>query len=300
MIGIWQAALAFVLRLRRLPRLVPPVDHHDKIFWRKLFDHNPLFQIYCDKLACKEWVRQKFPDLAIPITRWQGSSVDDLPADLCEQAIMIKANNGSSFNVRVENQSVDRQEISHKFTKWLSKPYGQKKAEWGYRHVPRLVFVEELITSADGAAPVQMNVYTVMGEPRTIICIMGWKNEHRRGSYFDLDGSRASVQPGDLDPLPAGWQPPAGFQKLAGFARVLAAGSDQIRCDFMGVGEQVWFSEMSVYPLSGMGPGGPDEDKMLYGGWDIMQSWFLRHQHSGWRKHYANSFRRLLHDRQKT
>gem|GEM_PF-489712 len=298
MMGIWQAVLAFVLKVRRFPRLCPPVDHHDRFFWRKLFDHNPLFQVYCNKLACKEWVRQKCPDLAIPDTLWQGNSVNEMPADLLAEGIIIKANNGSGFNIRIEKQPVDRHNVERNFARWLSKPYGQKNAEWGYRHVPRLAYVEKLITSRDGAAPVQMNVYTVMGEPRLIICIVGWKGEYRRAGYFDLEGSRIPLQPSDLDPLPARWQPPAGICKLAGFARVLAAGSDQIRCDFMGVGKQVWFSEMTVYPLSGLEPVEPDEDKVVYGGWDIAQSWFLQNDHSGWKKFYANSFRRILNHRQ--
>ena len=193
-IGIWRAALSFVLKVKRFPRLCPPIDHHDKFFWRKLFDHNPLFQIYCDKLACKQWVREKCPNLPIPATVWQGSSANDLPSDLMGDAIMIKANNGSGFNIRVDKQPVDRQFINRKFNKWLSKPYGQKNAEWGFKYVPRQVFVEKLITTADGSAPVQMNVYTVMGEPRLIICIVGWKGEYRMAAYFDLNGSRIAMQ----------------------------------------------------------------------------------------------------------
>ena len=294
MIGIWQASLTFLLRVRRFPQLFPPEDHFDKFFWRKLFDHDPRFRMFCDKLACKEWIRQTCPDLPVPDTLWQGNSVNDIPADLLRQKIIIKANNGSGFNVRVEEQPDDLASIDRKFSRWLAKPYGQQKAEWGYKHVPRFMYVEKLITANDGSAPVQMNVYTVMGEPRLIICIVGWKGDYRRASYFDFDGSRLNIQPGDLDPLPDGWQPPPGIRRLEAFARVLAAGSDQIRCDFMVVGDAVWFGEMSVYPLSGLGPVEPDEDEVIYGGWNIEQSWFLRHQHTGWKQWYANVLRRRL------
>jgi hypothetical protein len=293
----WRATLNFRRHVGRLPQLCPPVKHNDKFFWRKVFDHNPLFQVFCDKLASKEWARERLPDVLIPATLWQGVSARDIPDDVLTQPAFIKANNGSGYNIRIDGKTVDRRDIEARFSRWLSRPYGQGNSEWGYRHVPRTVFVEEMVSTSDGTAPVMANVYTVGGKPVAVFCITGWKDGDRRGSFFNLDGSRVSQQPDDLDGLPDDWQPPSYLDKVIEYSRALVQDTDQIRSDFLCLDGKVWFSEMSPYPLSGLGSFDSLGDEMqIYGGWNLMQSWFLCTRHTGWKQHYANALQRLLKD----
>ena len=293
----WRATFSFWRHVGRLPQLCPPVRHNDKFFWRKVFDHNPMFEVFCNKLACKEWVRARCPELPVPATLWQGASARDIPDDLLTQPAFIKANNGSSYNIRIDGETVDRGLIEARFSRWLSRPYGQGNSEWGYKDVPRTVFVEEIVSTPGGTAPVMANVYTVGGKPAVVICITGWKDGDRHGSLFNLDGSRVSQQPDDLDGLPDDWQSPSCLDKVVEYSRALVHGTDQMRSDFLCLDDKIWFSEMSPYPLSGLGSFDSLGDEMqIYGGWDLMQSWFLRTRHTGWKQFYADALRRLLND----
>jgi len=85
----WRATFRFWRHVGRLPQLCPPVWHNDKFHWRKVFDHNPAFEIFCDKLACKQWVRDRCPDLPIPATLWQGNSARDIPEHLLIRPVFI-------------------------------------------------------------------------------------------------------------------------------------------------------------------------------------------------------------------
>lgn len=289
------ATYRFWRYVRRLPQLCPPQWHNDKFHWRKVFDHNPDFEIFCDKLACKQWVRERCPDLLIPATLWQGTSARDIPDELLTRPGFIKANNGSGYNIRLDGQAVDRQSIENRFARWLSRPYGQAKAEWGYKNVPRTVFVEEIITSADGTAPVMVEVYATGGEPAVLYFVTGWKDGNRCGSFFDLSGTRIPMEPDDHGPLPDDWQPPSGFIKALEHSRVLVRDLDHVRCDFLCVGDKVWFSEMTPYNFSGLGSFATrDEEKIVYGGWDLAQSWFLRTEQTGWKRYYAQALRRIM------
>ncbi|MGI9512966.1 MAG: ATP-grasp fold amidoligase family protein [Anderseniella sp.] len=291
----WRATIGFRRHMGRWPQLCPPVRHNDKFFWRKVFDHNPLFQVFCDKLACKEWVRECCPEVLIPATLWQGTSARDIPDDLLLRPAFIKANNGSSYNIRIDGNTVDRKAIENSFSRWLSRPYGQGNAEWGYKHVPRTVFVEEIVSTPGGTAPVMTNVYTAGGKPVAIFCISGWKDGDRRGSFFNLDGSRVSQQPDDLSRLPDDWRPPSNLDKVVEYSRILVRDTDQIRSDFLCQDGKIWFSEMTPYPLSGLGSfDSLGEELQIYGNWDLRQSWFLRTRHSGWKRIYADALRRML------
>ena len=169
----WQATWRFWMTIGRLPRLCPPVNQNDKFMWRKLFDHNPQFEIFCDKLASKAWTREKCPRLPVANVLWEGNSASDIPAEFFERPSIIKASNGSGYNITTGENGPTRHAVEHKFCRWLSRPYGQANAEWGYRNVPRKVFVEQLITGADGAPPVMILVFACSGKPASAYCIVG-------------------------------------------------------------------------------------------------------------------------------
>ena len=67
--------------LRRFPDIAVPRDVNEKMLWRKLFDRNPDFVTFSDKLLAKEYVRQRHPDLAQSPVLWSGTDLHDLPKD---------------------------------------------------------------------------------------------------------------------------------------------------------------------------------------------------------------------------
>ncbi len=291
----WRATVKLCRHGGRLPHLCPPVQHNDKFHWRKLFDHNPVFETFCDKLASKDWVRDRCPELPIPATLWQGASAREIPAELLNRAAFIKANNGSGYNIRLDGRAVERKSIEARFARWLSRPYGQGNAEWGYKKVPRTVFVEEIITMPDGSPPVLIEVYATAGEPAVVYCVTGWKDGERCGTFFNLAGSQIPMAPDDHGALPDDWQPPSGFFKAIEYARGLVRDLDHVRSDFLCVGDKVWFSEMTAYNFSGLGSfASREEEECVYSRWDLAQSWFLRTQHKGWKRLYASALRRVL------
>jgi hypothetical protein len=70
---------------------------------------------------------------------------------------------GSGYNIRLDGQPVDRKSVENRFSRWLSRPFGQVNSECGNRSVPRTVFVEEIVTTPDGTAPVMMNIFAAGG-----------------------------------------------------------------------------------------------------------------------------------------
>ncbi len=291
----WRATLKFRRHIGRWPQLSPPLQHNDKFHWRKLFDHNPLFETFCDKLACKAWGQDRCPDLEIPATLWQGTTARDIPGEMFNRPAFMKANNGSGYNIRLDGRSVDQQSVEETFSRWLARPYGQGNAEWGYKSVPRTVFVEEIITAQDGTAPITVEIYATAGEPAVVYCVTGWKEDRRCGGFFDLAGSPIAMAPDDHGALEDDWCPPSGLFKAVEYSRDLVHNIDHVRCDFLCVDDRVWFNEMTPYNFSGLGSfASLEEEQIVYRRWDLAQSWFLRTGHLGWRQHYAQALGRLL------
>ena len=74
-------------------------------------------------------------------------------------------------------------------------------------------------------------------------------------------------------------------------AEQLAAQFDYIRCDLYDVDGEIYFSELTVYPLSGQGGGNSDARHLRNLGWDLRKSWFLTEPQRGWRKAYSHALR---------
>ena len=57
------------------PNLSDPRTFNEKLQWRKLYDHNPLFPVLMDKVRMPDWARRKLPPTdhhVLPITRLAG------------------------------------------------------------------------------------------------------------------------------------------------------------------------------------------------------------------------------------
>ena len=89
----------------RLPNYVAPVLFSEKIQWRKLFDRNPLFPMFCDKLAARDYVRDKAPSLRLPEIFWTGSDPAAIPKKQLPDRYVVKPNHRSNCNFFVRSQA---------------------------------------------------------------------------------------------------------------------------------------------------------------------------------------------------
>src|SRR5262249_55554258 len=85
-----------------------PRSYNEKLLWRKLFDHDPRFVTFTDKLAAKAYAAATCPDLAVAPTLWSGADPREIPADLLEADVVVKTNHGCGFNIFVADAGLDR------------------------------------------------------------------------------------------------------------------------------------------------------------------------------------------------
>ncbi len=277
-------------------RLSPPVTAGEKIHWRKFFDHNPLFVTFNDKLAVKDWVHARLPDLKIPRTMWVGEAARDLPDDVLGRPVMIKGSHGCNYNILHDGTGPERAVIEAKFDDWLSRPYGTFASEWAYGPIPRRIFVEELVTTHEPMGLTMLGVNTFGGEVSHVAVSLGPKDGDRFRTFMDETGRPMGLRPtNDHPPLPPDWHLPETFFRAVEAARVLGRDVDYVRCDFLCTDTDVWFSELTTYPSSGHRE---YDDRALeervYAKWDLGQSWFLQTPQRGWREVYRKAMIRDL------
>ncbi len=291
----------FRRRVGHFPNVSQPIRYNDKMLWRKVFDHNPIFGTFSDKLATKRHTSQLCPTLRLPAVMWTGEDVSTIPQETLRQPLIIKANHGSGMNVVLGGGEPTTLAVAE-INDWIKKPYGTTKLEWGYRFAQRTLLAEELIVPDEGEDLVDLSVHTIDGTPLFIEAITGHKSAGMRKSYFRVDGTRwpdLERNPRAIPSLPPDFRLPSCHLEALDHARVLGAGVDYIRIDFMVAGERLYGGEITVYPGSGINR---NAEFLVYNSvlsehWDLSTSWFVTARHRGCRRLYAEALGRVLRRR---
>jgi hypothetical protein len=272
--------------------VVTPQTDLDRFAWRKLFDHNPLFTLCCDKLAAKQHALKVVPDLKTAETLWVGDNVGAIPFDKLVGDVVFKANHGSGWNVMVRNGQYDRDDLLRKARQWLTKQYGWISGEWGYKHASKRIMIERMLLE-DGE-PVSTEYKFHISGGRTAYVYMQRKvNGEKSWHCVERDGA---AMPEPAGPG-SGWAAlpiPLEFERMREVAEKLGAPFDHIRVDLYSIDGDIYFSEFTVYPQSGRSVVNPRLVWLRTAGWRLEDSWFLSTPQSGWRALYARALRRWL------
>lgn len=211
----------FVLRCRRhlgyWPNLAVPMHLAELMQWRKLIDRNPLFVTFADKLATKDWIAARLPELPIAETLWVGERPEDIPEALLSAGHIAKTNNASGQNYLPHYKPMPRPELNRLFRRWLRASTARRwfgwldtSQEWAYRPVPPRIFVERQV--GGGQRLVDVGVRVLGGVPLFVSCRLDARMAESTMGYFWPDGTPL----GEPGTLPADFRLPEVFAKAIG------------------------------------------------------------------------------------
>lgn len=280
------------------PDIAFPRRYHEKIYWRKVFDRNPMFSMFCDKLKTKDYVKTKLPSIGVPETIWSGTSFNRDVYKLLTVDSIIKANRGSGYNLFPDQHAKGFGLTKKTVMRWLRRNYGERKLELAYRDAERKIFIEKMITIPE-LEPVDYYVRATDGIVLVTTILVNNKRSGKRVGYFDEAGKRLVQMEGESDFwLPRSYQVPATYQKTMEAARILSEGIDFARFDFLSSGKRLYAGEITVYPNSGMtrhkGDPVTDMNAFVNQFWDLRKSYFFVASHSGLMAAYRDALKRNL------
>ncbi len=277
-----------------VPDIARPRGHDALMQWRKVFDHNPLFTVFCDKLAARDWARQRLPELDTAEILWTGKRLADLPDGLLTDDCVLKVNTGSGSNYFPGRQRWTAGRIRRRFRRWMRKP-NCGPGEWAYATVERRLLVERLIGPPDKV--LDLIIRGQDGELSYAFLGINWKSRDARGCYLSLDGQPMDFVPAENARLARQLLRPDHFARATEIARQLSRGIDHVRVDFHICGDLMVLGEMTVYSSSGLG----DEERDGVGvlterAWikAIDKSWFLSTPQPWPMSLYQGAFRRWV------
>lgn len=243
--------LMYLRRFRRLPNLRCPRTFNEKIAWRKLYQHDPRFPIFSDKIAVKAEIARLIGAQHIIETLWVGSNPEDIPFDALKPPYVVKVNHsyGGSVFIRTA-QDIKRDEIVGSMRQELGFPHGHTFREWGYSGIPHKVMVERMIKMPDDEVPEDYKFFTYHGRVHFVQFDRDRFREHKQNLY-DREWNLLPVRyisPPTSEPVSR----PANLDEMIDLAEKIGAPFDFVRVDLYSPPQGILFGEVTFYPNAGL------------------------------------------------
>jgi hypothetical protein len=221
----------------------------DKVNYRRLRDHDAVFQTFCDKMEMRRFVTERLGAHSVPDLLQVGPRA----AEFGERPgpYVLKANHGSGMVTYVGEGRTLSMDDMQEAERWLATDYAWRGLEWAYRGARPLLLAEEELYGADGSSPPpEYKLFTFQGKVEMIQVDMDRFGDHRRllrrPDWTPLDGMLLYPRPDDTDQ-----RRPDTLDLMVAWASTLGQDLDFIRVDLYDVGERIYVGELTPYPGNG-------------------------------------------------
>lgn len=234
--------------------LATPKTFNEKLIYLKLNYRHPNAHIYADKLAVREYVKNKVGDeYLIPIIKVYDQP-DDIKFEELPKQFVLKLNHGSGMNIICKDKSkLDKITALKNLEKWYSQNYYEVGGEYQYSDITTKVFAERYMETKSGSG--DLNDYKIFcfdGVPKFVQVDVDRFDNHKR-AFYDLKWNRLPFT--ILHPNYEGEvEKPERLIKMLEIARSLSKGFPHIRVDLYTVEGKIYFGELTFHHGGGFEP----------------------------------------------
>jgi len=276
------------------PNLTEPKTYQEKLLWRMFFEDMTEAVRHSDKVAVRDYVRERVGERYLVDALAIVERVDDLDFESLPDAFALKANHLTGANVLVTDRTaLDVESVKHLLRSLLKLRYGRRTGEHWYLSIPPKILVERLLVDSRHAVPIEYDLHVFHGRVEFVTAYTrkalskdvpadipgalapGASFVDRREavlSSYDLDWQPMPFRGDTQDPdRPFDDPRPAVLQEMIAIARELAGDWSYVRIDLNCIDDRdVYFGEMTFAPAAGMQRFVPEEYNEYLGSlWDI-------------------------------
>ena len=254
----------FARKFKRLCDFRSPKTFNEKLNWRKLYQRDPRFAVFADKLAVKSEVAALIGAQYVIPTLWSGERPEDIPFESLDPPYVVKTNHGWNDAVFVRAKGdLNVPQIRKKIKAALKSRHGHKNREWAYSRIKPMALVERMLQVPNGDVPEDYKFFVYHGRVHFVQKDAGRFGNHEM-AFFDRDWNKLPFTKGN--PQIKGDVPqPAHYDLMIELAEKIGALFDFVRVDFYDLPQGVYFGETTFYPAAGFGRFYPDEWDEAFG-----------------------------------
>ena len=250
----------FVARVGYQPDFENPRSFNEKIQWLKLNYRDPLLTKCSDKLEVRKYIREKIGESYLVELLDVYDRVGQIDLEKLPDKFALRINHGSGQNLICRDKSkLDWTGARNELREWI-KPKSNHyyySYEWGYKGIRPRIVCEKHLEDLEGGVAGDFRLYCFNGRAKIILVCSDVLTDIKV-DYFDLEWNKLPIR-GAYQNIGKGVKKPERFDLLVELAEKLARPFPFVRVDFLEVGGEVYFGEMTFYPGNGTVPFSPME-----------------------------------------
>jgi hypothetical protein len=240
----------FKKRMGKRLDLRNPQTFSEKLQWLKLYWRSNLLTQCADKYAVRKFVANRVGPHILKKLYGVYDNAGDIEWDKLPNAFALKINHGCMQMILCNcKEELDRKASVQLLNSYLQRNNYYHLREWAYKNIPARIICEEHL-APQGEILYEYNFFCYNGAPQLVEIIEIDQGVGRANAY-DLNLNllwRKYKSPPIIGLLEKNRQ----YEEMMSYAKKLSQGFPFVRVDFVLVRGQVYFGEMTFYPLGGM------------------------------------------------
>ena len=228
-----------------------PVTFNQKIQFRKLYDHNPLYSICADKYRVREYVKEKIgEEYLIPLLLVTDELTEEQWDKLPNQFVAKANHNSGPVQIVKDKSKANKKEIIKELNNQLRLDYGIFSMEKYYSDIPRKIIVEKFLISSIK----DFRFHTFKDKDNTLnICVQITDSELEESIMYNaLTWKKINV--GNGYRIKEGeYEKPLNYDKMLEIVKTLSTDFEYVRVDLYNLSGKIYFGELTFCDCSGFG-----------------------------------------------
>ena len=246
-----------------------PQTYSEKLQWLKLFWHLPILTSLVDKIAVKQYVKEKIgeeyviPTLAI----WEKPSDIDWQS-LPNQFVLKCSHDSGGLVICKDKSKLNKNKALRDIKMSFKNNYYYEGFEWPYKNVVPRILAEPYLEDSETGELRDYKFFCFDGEVKALFIATERNNPgvDVKFDFFDPDFNHLPFKQGHENAavLP---KCPKQFESMKRLASVLSEGFPHVRVDFYEVDGRVYFGELTFFHNAGWTRFDPQDWDSRFGEW---------------------------------
>lgn len=244
-----------------------PLTYNEKLQWIKLFWRDPVVENCVDKLAVREYVKEKGLGHILNDLIGVYENIKQIDFNLLPDKFVLKANHGSGWNIICDDKSkLNLRLTKNLLRRWMHANYYYETCEWVYKNIKPKIICEKFLEDSSVGGLKDYKIFCFNGEPKLIQVDIDRRTSHKRNIY-DLNWNYVPVSIKYPTAPEIQIPKPVNLDEMLHYARILSDGFPHVRVDFYIIDRKIIFGELTFIHGAGYEKITPESYNVLMGTW---------------------------------
>ncbi len=223
-----------------------PQGFNDKLNWLKLYEKNPEYTNYVDKLAVREIIKEKLgEEYLFPLLGF-WKNFDEIPFEELPDKFVLKCNHDSgSVKLIKDKKNINKQELKKFFDGRLKLNPFYVGREYPYKNVKPCIIAEKHMETLDESGINDYKFFCFNGKPE-IMFVATDRATDVKFDFFDMEFNHLDIY-NIHENSDKQINKPACFNVMIELCEKLTKGMKFVRLDFYEIDGKVYLGEFTFF-----------------------------------------------------